>query len=235
LVLCALAAAFIIAREGAALSSSGPTFAAAVRAQFQVDLVFPFEHFDTASPHALLPGSTIAKPDVDTFADKGRIVRLADATLCHMPGINYGSPRGSTFFQQTGSPNIKSDAREARLLFGLDNETLASVKGYSLQLSKTRLFVIPFNRLNEFAAQTGTDPKCAGASGSKAVISRSLIATVDVTIRSQRPLPPDVLERIGKTLSPNSPVTLRWDNGSAYSYSVTLPDRWVGVRTEPQF
>lgn len=235
LVLCALTAACIIARDGAALTSSGPTFAAAVRAQFGVDLVVPFEHFDAASPRALLPGSTIARPDVDTFADKGRIVRLADATLCHVPGINYGSPQGSTSFRQTGSTDIKSDAREAKLLFGLDNESLASIKGYRLQLSRTRLFNIPFDRLNQFAAQTGADPKCAGASSNKAVISRSLIATVEVTITSHRPLPSDLLERIGKTLSPGSPVALQWDTGSAYSYSVTLPDRWIGVRTEPQF
>ncbi|MBB4363559.1 hypothetical protein GGD65_004604 [Bradyrhizobium sp. CIR18] len=232
LVVCALCIAVI--GDGGAFASSAGTFASTLR-RFGVDLVVPLERFDPTSSRALFPGAMIARVDVNTLSDKGKILRLSGATICPVPGIDYGSGQRTSTYRQsqsTRSPEPGSDIREAMLLFGFDQETLGSLKGYSLELSQPRMFSIPFDRLNEFSARSDADAACAATSGNRSVISRSLVATVDVTIVSHRPLSPRQLDSAARTLSPDRPVAFRKAAGDEFAYSAKLPDRWVGIATE---
>jgi hypothetical protein len=234
LILCVFgtfAAGCLLAPENMASALSPGTFAATLQAQFGVDLVAPFVPFEPSSSRALLPGSTLIGAEVQTLADKSRVVRLAGATLCTASEIKPINPQRA--YEYTGA-DLKFNAQEATLLFGLAGGGQGLVQGYKIQLSKVRLLTIPFDRLKQLAARTSADPKCGGPASGRAVISRSLIATIDVTITSERPLESQVLERIGRSLSPSSPVTLRKDRSSAYTYSVILVDHWVGIRIESQ-
>lgn len=232
LVVCALCIAVI--GDGAAFALSARTFASTLH-RFGVDLIVPLERFDPTSSRALFPGAVITRADVNTLADKGRILRLSGATICPVPGIDYGSGQRTSAFKQSQSPRspeMGSDNREAMLLFGFDEATLGSIKGYSLELSQPRLFNIPFDRLKEFSARSGADVACAPKAGNRSVISQSLVATVDVTILSRRPLTPHELDTAARTLSPGSPVTFQKIAGDEFAYSAKLPDRWVGIATE---
>lgn len=232
LVVCAICIA--VMGEGATFAVSAGTFASTLR-RFGVDLVVPLERFDPTSSLALFPGAVVTRIDVNSFADKGRILRLSGATICPVSGIDYGSGQKTFAYRQSQSPHSPepgSDNREAMLLFGFDQETLGSLKGYSLELSQPRLFSIPFDRLSEFSARSGADAECAATSGNRSVVSRSLVATVDVTIASRRPLSPRQLDSAARTLSPNSPVAFQKATGDEFVYSAKLPDRWVGIATE---
>ncbi len=230
LVLCALCT--VVAGDAAAFVPSIGTFAATLRSRYGVDAIVPIERFDPKSSRALFPGGTIANIDVSALADKSKVLGLAGATICPAPGIDFGSGQATARYEGSRSLDMKSDSREARLLFGFDKEALGSLKGYSLGLSRPRLFSIPFDRLNEFSARSGADATCATLAGNRSVISRSLIATVDVTIVSRRPLTPHQLDTAARTLSSGSPVDFQRDPGDGYVYSARLPDRWVGISTE---
>ena len=232
LVVCALCIAII--GDGAACRPLAGTLASTLR-RFGVDLVVPLERFDPTSSRALFPGAVIAKVDVNMLADKGRILSLSGATICPVPGIDHSSGQRTSAYRQSQlprSPEMGSDNREAMLLFGFDQETLSFLKGYSLELSQPRLFSIPFDRLKEFSAGSGAYAACVSTAGNRSVISRSLVATVDVTIVSRRPLSPRQLDGAARTLAPDSPVAFRKAAGDEFAYSAKLPDRWVGIATE---
>lgn len=230
LVLCAFCA--IVAGEAAAFVPSTGTFAATLHSRYGVDAVVPVERFDSKSARALFPGGTVVNVDVSTLADKGKVLGLASAAVCTAPGIDYGNGQATARYKQSLPREMKSDTREATLLFGFDRDALGSLKGYILELSQPRLFSIPFDLLNEFSARSGADAACTQTAGNRSVITRSLVATVDVTIISRRPLTPHQLDTAARTLSPDSPVAFKQGAGDGYVYSAQLLDRWVGVLTE---
>ncbi len=231
LVICTFCAASLVAGDSPALTPSTVTFAATLQTRFGVDPVVPFDPFDKTSQRARFPGATVTNVEVNPLADKGKVLRLSGATLCHVPELSYGNGQRTMSYTMR---LIESDSREAMLLFGFDKEAMTSIAGYALELSHPRLFNIPFDRLKEFAAQTGADPKCAASTGNRFVISRSLVATLDVTIVARRPLKRELLEAAARSLSPSSPVTFRQDPGGSYAYSARLTDRWVGIAIERQ-
>ncbi|WP_454651763.1 hypothetical protein [Bradyrhizobium liaoningense] len=222
----------VVAGDAAAFVPSTGTFAATLRSRYGVDAVVPVERFDPKSSRALFPGSTIVNVNVNALADKSKVLGLAAATICPMPGIKYGRGQATARHKQSPSREMKSNGREAMLLFGFDGDTLGSLKGYSLELSQPRLFRMSFDLLNEFSARSGADTACAPKAGNRSVISQSLVATVDVTIISRRPLTPHQLDTAARTLSPDSPVTFQKAAGDEFAYSARLPDRWVGIATE---
>jgi hypothetical protein len=230
LLACALC--IVVIGDGAAFAQSAGTFASTLRSRFGVDPVVPPERFDPKSSRPLFPGGIIGSVEVNTLADKGRILRLSGAAICPIPGIDYGRGQKTAAYKQPPrSPDMSWDSHEAKLLFGFDQGTLESLKGYLLELSDPRLFSMPFDSLEKLSARADADATCPAPASDQSIISRSLVATLDVTIVSRRPLSPRQLDTAARTLSPGNPITFQQASGDGYVYSAKLPDRWIGIAT----